>query len=115
MKVKDGRVNIHGNSTKIHPHILSDETMLSLGFSRAKDDRMWLRDQSWLYIGELNSIAEFWFEVWGEGEDDFCIEVLEKNYALPYDYKFIRKLVEEEMDKFVMAGVITGYHRGDYI
>ena len=104
-----GAINKHGNSTKIHPHVLSNETMVLLGFSRANDG------QSWLYVNELNGIAAFWFEIWGDSEDDFCIEVLEKHNALPYDYKFIRKLVEDEMDKFVKAGVITGYHRGDYI
>lgn len=70
---------------------------------------------SWLLIKELTPDIELWFEVWGEGEDDYSIEVLKKNDVRPYMSIYIKPYLEKEMLRLQSTGVISGYERGDTV
>lgn len=103
------KYNIHNTNTKIKTHILSDENMKNAGFEMDK------LNTSWSMIKPLTKDAELWFEVWGEGEDDFQIEVTRTHDIRPYMSNSVKSKFEEEMSSLQRLGVISGYEVGDRV
>lgn len=101
--------NIHNTNLKIKPHVLTDEKMRRAGFEK---DNL---SCSWLLIKEITRDAELWFEIWGDGEDDFQIEVIRKYDIRPYMSIVTRPKFEEEMIRLQNCGVISGYEVGDRV
>lgn len=101
--------NIHNTSTKIKPHILLDKKMKENGFEQ---DRL---SCSWLLIKPLRRDAELWFEVWGEGENDYQIEVIKKHDIRPYMSVTVRPKFEQTMLELQYSGIISGYEVGDKV
>ena len=103
------KFNIHNTNTKIKTHILSDEIMRDSGFDMDKFGC------SWLMVKPLTRDIELWFEVWGEEENDFQIEVNKTCDIRPYMSNLVRDKFEEEMVRLQNIGIISGYDVGDAV
>lgn len=102
------KFNIHNTNIKINHHVISDEQMRSAGFDRNN------KNQSWLLIKPISPIADIWFEIWGDSDDEFCIELLDRYFCRPYTCrsKEAKKAVLRIMSELQREGIITGYYPG---
>ena len=97
------RFNIHGTNKNIKVKVLDDSVMRKAGFDRKN------KDDSWLLVKSFADNADFWFEIWGDNDDDFCIEVLDVYRAKPYINNSIRSKLIEELFRLKEYGVIRDF------
>ena len=113
-------INDHGNNENLKVSILTEQQMMSLGFTD-------FNKLKWSYYKPVGGTIRFSLDV-NKDLSDFQIDVLDDDFGQPYDYQhyltvnpqheFAAKVwreVEKQMEILADAGVISGHERGNYI
>jgi hypothetical protein len=115
------KLDKNGLNKKIKHNLLQDDQMKVLGFTN-------MVKEHWYYYKGLSGEITLNISIPNTKNKRLEINVLDESFLQPYDYQTIlennpqhflankiKGLVEDEMERLQVAGVITGFERGMYI
>lgn len=120
---EDVEVNKNGNNVKLKCHLLPEEQMRDIGFTDCRKD-------TWFYYRTVHPSMDISFSVSINKVDEtvFGIDVIDEDFGQPYDYQRIlrkdpqhlialdiKSKVEDEMQKLMALGVVSGHVFDQYI